>query len=82
MRFDFEMILEKDAKQFVIPIERKLRTDLAGRFNGSENTELCGIDFNEDISMLDAGEYEIKMYAKDHGNVRELITDTEQIIRI
>ena len=76
MRFDFDVILQKDGKQFVIPTERCLRPDLAGRFNGSENTELCGIDLRVSVDNLDTGNYRIYMYAKDHGNVREIITDT------
>ena len=76
MRFDFDVILQKDGKQFVIPTERSLRPDLAGRFNGSENTELCGIDLRVSVDNLEEGNYRIYMYAKDHGNVREIITDT------
>ncbi len=82
MRFDFEMILENESKQYLIPIERKLRTDLFNRFNGSENTHLCGMEFTEDLSELPAGTYEVKMYAKDHGNVREIISETGQIINL
>ena len=29
-----------------------------------------------------AGEYEVKIYGRDHGNVREIITDTTHIIEI
>ncbi|MCR4649950.1 MAG: glycosyltransferase [Lachnospiraceae bacterium] len=82
MRFDFEMILENESKQYLIPIERKLRTDLFNRFNGSENTHLCGMEFAEDLSELPAGTYDVKMYAKDHGNVREIISDTGQMISL
>ena len=82
MRFDFELILEKDDAQFVIPIKRTLRTDLAGRFNGTDNTVLCGIDLRADISELKNGKYDIKIYAKDHGNVREIITDTSLSITV
>ena len=76
MRFDFALILQINARQYVIPIERSLRPDLAGRFNGSENTELCGIDVRASVDELEEGNYRIYMYAKDHGNVREIITDT------
>ena len=82
MRFDFDLILEKDDRQFVIPVKRNLRTDLSGRFNGSKNTELCGMDIKASLDGLESGTYLVKMYAKDHGNVRELITDTEQRISI
>ncbi len=82
MRFDFDLILEKNETQYVIPIERNLRTDLSGRFNGTENTVLCGMDIRADISELESGSYDVKIYAKDHGNVRELITDTEQRIEV
>lgn len=82
MRFDFELILEKDDVQFVIPIKRTLRTDLAGRFNGTDNTVLCGIDLRADISELKSGTYDLKVYAKDHGNIRELITDSNQRIDV
>ena len=76
MRFDFALILQINARQYVIPIERSLRPDLAGRFNGSENTKLCGIDVRASVDELEEGNYRIFMYAKDHGNVREIITDT------
>ena len=55
---------------------------MSGRFNETTNTELCGINIKADVSTLDAGEYEIKIYAKDHGNVRELVTGTNFYITI
>ena len=82
MRFDFDLILEKDDKQFVIPIKRNLRLDLAGRFNGSRNTDLCGMNIRAEADELESGTYLVKIYAKDHGNVREIITDTTQRISI
>ncbi len=82
MRFDFDLLLEKEGDQFVIPVERNLRTDLSGRFNGSLNTELCGMDIRASLEGLSNGTYFVKMYAKDHGNVRELITDTGHRINI
>jgi len=82
MRFDMEMILKKDNKQYVIKYERRLRTDLSGKFPSSANTELSGMEFTADIGDLEKGTYEIYMYAKDHGNVRELISDTQQSIVI
>ncbi len=82
MRFDFEMIFEKDGKQFIVPTQRSLRTDLAGRFKSTPNTELCGFNVCFDASELESGTYAVKMYAKDHGNVRELITDTDKTIEI
>ncbi len=82
MRFDFDLILENEGKQFVIPIERNLRTDLEGRFNGSQNTQLCGMNIRASVDALKSGEYEVKIYGRDHGNVREIITDTTQRIEI
>lgn len=81
MRFDFDMILEKDDKQYIIPLKRCLRNDLSGRFNGTCNTELCGFNQRTELN-IEAGEYSIKIYAKDHGNVREIITDTGRAISI
>lgn len=81
MRFDFEMLLEKDEEQLRIPLKRSLRTDLSGRFNGTENTELCGFCQKTKLE-IPKGEYSIKIYAKDHGNVREIITDTGRTVVI
>lgn len=82
MRFDFEMLLSKDNILSSIAYKRTLRNDLQERFAGTDNTELCGFNFECDLSNLESGEYEIKFYAKDHGNVRELITESEYRVTI
>lgn len=76
MRFDFIMLLTNEKTTYQIPFERRLRTDLSGRFAGTVNTELCGFDFEFTEFRMEPGEYDVKIYAKDHGNFREIITDT------
>ena len=82
MRFDFDLILQKGEEQFVIPIERKLSMELTGRFNGTDNTQLSGFNLQASLDGLTSGEYEILFYAKDHGNVREIITDSGRSVSI
>lgn len=82
MRFDFDMILEKEGKQTVLSYSRTLRRDVDGKFNGTENTGLSGMNFKVSLSDLESGEYAVKFYAKDHGNVREIITDVGRRITI
>lgn len=82
MRFDFDLILQKDEEQFVIPIERKLSMELTGRFNGTDNTQLSGFNLQTSLEGLTSGEYEILFYAKDHGNVREIITDSGRSVKV
>lgn len=81
MRFDFDMILEKESVSYIIPLKRTLRSDLSNRFNGTDNTELSGFCQKTELD-IPSGEYSIKIYAKDHGNVREIITDTGRAIEI
>lgn len=82
MRFDFEMLISKPGTTHSIAYKRCLRNDLQERFSGTDNTELCGFDFECDLSNLEKGEYRIGFYAKDHGNVRELVTESEFTINI
>lgn len=82
MRFDFEMLLIKDGITHSVSYAKSLRNDLQRRFSGTENTELCGFDFECDLSGIESGEYRISFYSKDHGNVRELITESEYTIKI
>ena len=78
---DFDMILEKETVSYIIPLKRTLRSDLSNRFNGTDNTELSGFCQKTELD-IPSGEYSIKIYAKDHGNVREIITDTGRAIEI
>ncbi len=82
MRFDIEMLLLKEGKMHSISYKRCLRNDLQERFQGTENTELCGFEFECDLSGIESGEYRIAFYAKDHGNVRELVTESEYTITV
>ncbi|MBP5565011.1 MAG: glycosyltransferase [Lachnospiraceae bacterium] len=82
MRFDFDLILQKDDEQFIVPIEKKLSMELTGKFNGTDNTQLSGFNLEASLDGLTSGEYEILFYAKDYGNVRELITDTGRTITV
>ena len=56
--------------------------ELTGRFNGTDNTQLSGFNLEASLDGLTSGEYEILFYAKDHGNVREIITDTGRTVTV
>lgn len=77
MRFDFSILLQKDGEMYIIDSPRMLRKDLAGRFSGTESTQLAGFNFTITTNLLKPGEYDVLLYAKDHGNVREIITGTD-----
>lgn len=75
-RYVFKLILKGVEQSFCMPIEKKLRPNMAGGFPNARNVELCGFHCWFTEGELPGGEYRVGIYTADRCSRQKLYQDT------